>query len=166
MAMTEVLFYHFSGTPPAEFLPKLLEKTLERGWRAVVRVQSYERVRMLDEYLWVYDEESFLPHGADAAVPEVPDRYARQQPVWITAGDDMPNMPQVMFLPDGVPAVPEPVRNLERLVVIVDDRENSLIHSYREFLKQEGHTVTSWSRGSGAGWEKKEIPCAGAGQQV
>ena len=35
--MTEVLFYHLQKQGLEEALPGLLERTLERGWRAVVR---------------------------------------------------------------------------------------------------------------------------------
>ena len=35
--MTEVLFYHLEHQPLERVLPSLVEKTLERGWRAVVQ---------------------------------------------------------------------------------------------------------------------------------
>ena len=35
--MTEVLFYHLEQQPLERVLPSLLERTLERGWRAVVQ---------------------------------------------------------------------------------------------------------------------------------
>ena len=35
--MTEVLFYHLQRQPLEAVLPTLLEKSLERGWRALVR---------------------------------------------------------------------------------------------------------------------------------
>ncbi|MGE4244780.1 MAG: DNA polymerase III subunit chi, partial [Parvibaculaceae bacterium] len=33
--MTEVLFYHLERQTLEAVLPRLLEKTIERGWRAV-----------------------------------------------------------------------------------------------------------------------------------
>ena len=81
--MTEVLFYHLERASLESVLPGLLEKTLEREQRAVVRAASTERVEALDARLWTYRDESFLPHAAagDGA----------RQPVWLTAGDDAPN---------------------------------------------------------------------------
>ena len=61
--MTEVLFYHLGRQPLDRVLPGLLEKTLERGWRAVVQAGSRERVEALDTLLWTYADDSFLPHG-------------------------------------------------------------------------------------------------------
>ena len=61
--MTEVLFYHLEHQPLERVLPgaSLVERTLERGWRAVVQAGSEERVEALDTLLWTYREESFLP---------------------------------------------------------------------------------------------------------
>jgi len=50
--MTETLFYHFGGAAPWKtVLPGMLEKSLERGWRAVVRTDSAERSDALDNLL-------------------------------------------------------------------------------------------------------------------
>ena len=35
--MTEILFYHLERAALESVLPGLLEKSLERGWKAVVR---------------------------------------------------------------------------------------------------------------------------------
>jgi DNA polymerase III chi subunit, HolC len=61
--MTEVLFYHLEHQSLERTLPALVERTLERNWRAVIQVGSEERVEALDTLLWTYREESFLPHG-------------------------------------------------------------------------------------------------------
>ena len=63
--MTEVLFYHLEHKSLEDVLPGLLEKTRERGWKALVRAGSDERIAALDAHLWSYREESFLAHGLD-----------------------------------------------------------------------------------------------------
>src|SRR3546814_15087309 len=84
--MTEVRFYHMTRTPLDQALPKMLERTLERGQRAVVRAGSEARVEALSARLWTYHDRSFLPHGT------VKDGRAERQPVWLTvADDDAPN---------------------------------------------------------------------------
>ena len=45
--MTEVRFYHLQRKTLEDALPQILEKTLERGWRAVVMAGSEERVEAL-----------------------------------------------------------------------------------------------------------------------
>jgi DNA polymerase-3 subunit chi len=61
--MTEIWFYHLETQPLERALPVLLEKTLERGWRAVVETSSRERATALDTMLWTYRDDAFLPHG-------------------------------------------------------------------------------------------------------
>ncbi|HEY0105305.1 MAG TPA: DNA polymerase III subunit chi, partial [Rhizomicrobium sp.] len=60
--MTETLFYHLERRSLDDVLPGLIEKTLERGWRAVIRAESSERADAIDNLLWTYDDQTFLPH--------------------------------------------------------------------------------------------------------
>src|SRR5688500_20282356 len=80
----EVLFYHLERQPLERVLPTLLEKTLARGWTAVVQSGSEERLQALDTALWTYSEESFLPHGTKK------DRHPAMQPIYLTLGDYAP----------------------------------------------------------------------------
>ena len=98
--MTEVWFYHLDRWPLQRALPQLLEKSLGRGWRAVVQAASPERVDALDAALWTYDEASFLPHGTAR------DGDAELQPVVLTTGTDNPNGALVRFMVDGTEVLP------------------------------------------------------------
>jgi DNA polymerase-3 subunit chi len=93
--MTEIRFYHLTRKTLEQALPELLEKTLERGWRAVVMAGSPERVEALTHHLWTYRPDSFLPHGS------AKDGNAEDQPVWLTVADERPNGAEVLFLVDG-----------------------------------------------------------------
>src|SRR5512135_2709799 len=84
-AMTEVLFYHLERRSLDDVLPGLIEKTLERGWRAIVKVESAERADAIDSLLWTYNERSFLPHA------QVGDGETTRQPVLITLDEANPN---------------------------------------------------------------------------
>ena len=87
--MAEVLFYHLTLSTLEEALPPLLERTLQRGWRAVVQTGSDERRGALDAHLWVYRDESFLAHGNDG------EPHAEAQPILLTTGDGNRNGAQV-----------------------------------------------------------------------
>ena len=92
----EVLFYHLEREPVERVLPSLLEKTLERGWRAVVQAGSQERIEALDTALWTYDEASFLPHGlaSDQAAARHPIAELALQSLEVPP--DPPDEPPVM----------------------------------------------------------------------
>ena len=93
--MTEISFYHLLHTPVERALPKLIEKVLESGARAVIRAGSSERAEELSGALWTYDQDSFLPHGT--AHDGNPDK----QPIWITTEDDNPNGAEILIVTDG-----------------------------------------------------------------
>ena len=96
--MTKISFYHLLHTPVERALPKLIEKVLESGARAVIRAGSSERAEALSGALWTYDQDSFLPHGT--ANDGNPDK----QPIWITTEDDNPNGAEILIVTDGAAA--------------------------------------------------------------
>ncbi len=61
--MTEILFYHLERKSLDAVLPGLIEKSLERGWRAMIRTESAERAEAIDNLLWTYDDQTFVPHA-------------------------------------------------------------------------------------------------------
>ncbi|MBY0421389.1 MAG: DNA polymerase III subunit chi [Parvularculaceae bacterium] len=151
--MTEVLFYHLERSKLEDVLPDLLEKTLDRGWRAVVCTRTNEAAAALDEALWVAREESFLPHaaGGDAA-------FAARQPVWITASDDAPNGAQVLFLVEGAARAPDALSGFARCVSIFDGADAAATEAARVFwkaCKEAGHAVAYWRQTEEGRWEKR-----------
>lgn len=148
--MTEVLFYRLQRQRLDEVLPELLEKTLRRGWRAVVAATSAERVEALNAHLWTYRRESFLPHGSKA------DGFAADQPVWLTDGDDNPNGAKVLFLVDGAEP-PAASGAYERICDLFDGNDVAAVEAARQRwsrLKNAGHQLSYWRQGDG-GWEKQ-----------
>src|SRR5690606_32230986 len=97
--MAEVLFDHLETRPLEAVVPQLLEKTLERGWRAVIECGSRERAEALDAHLWSYRDDSFLPHGVDG------EEVDHLQPILLTTSPDNPNGASVRFFVDR--AVPQ-----------------------------------------------------------
>jgi DNA polymerase-3 subunit chi len=148
--MTEVLFYHLEHQPLERVLPSLVERTLERGWRAVVQAGSEERVEALDTLLWTYREESFLPHGTRR------DGNSAAQPIYLTSNEENPNGAGVRFLVDG--AETAELSGYDRVVYLFDGRDETAVAKAREqwkAAKGAGCTVTYWQQSSEGRWEKK-----------
>jgi DNA polymerase III subunit chi len=57
-------FYHLTATPLERVLPAICEKVLAQGARLLVVADSGLLPR-LDEQLWTYARDSFLPHGRE-----------------------------------------------------------------------------------------------------
>ena len=148
--MAEVLFYHLTERTLEQTLPTLLEKCLERKWRVVIQGTVTERLEALDAHLWTYSEESFLPHGM------IRDGTERDQPVWLTTGEDNPNRASVRFMIDA--ATPPELAGYERGVYVFDGHDEAALDHARERWKVEkamGHAVTYWQQAANGSWERK-----------
>ncbi|MBR7620143.1 DNA polymerase III subunit chi [Phenylobacterium sp. 20VBR1] len=145
----EVWFYHLERTGLDQALPELLEKTLARGWRAIVRATGPARVEHLDGWLWAYRDESFLPH-APADEPG-----AARQPILLTTGDENPNGADALFLVDG--AEPGELGDYTRCVVLFDGGDEEALATARrqwKSVKAKGLPASYWKQ-QGRGWEKQ-----------
>jgi len=149
--MTEVLFYHLERTSLESVLPGLLQKTLERGWKAVVRCGSRETVQRLDEVLWTYDDASFLPHAADK-------ERAADQPVYLTDGQERPNGADLLCLVDNAAVDAAAINGLVRCVTIFDGGDGKAVADARvlwKAVKDAGHDATYWKQSPQGRWEKQ-----------
>ena len=146
----EVWFYHLERTSLDQALPELLEKTLARGWKAVVRTGAAERIEHLDGWLWSYRDDSFLAHGT-ADEPHAP-----RQPIVLTTREDRPNGAEALFLIDGAEA--GPLDDYERCILLFDGRDEAAVMSARRQwsgFRKQGLSVAYWRQGAERGWEKQ-----------
>ncbi|HVY56888.1 MAG TPA: DNA polymerase III subunit chi [Xanthobacteraceae bacterium] len=149
--MTEILFYHLQNQPIERVLPTLLEKSLARGWRAIVQGASDERIEALDAHLWTYRDDSFLPHGTYR------ENTAAQQPVLLTLGADNPNGAAIRFLIDGAP-IPPDADAYQRIVLLFDGDDPDAVDAARARWKEakaQGFDVTYWQADENGRWAKK-----------
>lgn len=148
-ASCEIWFYHLERTGLDQALPELLEKTLARGWKALVRTAQPARVEHLDGWLWSYRDESFLPH-APAEEPN-----AHRQPVLLTTGFDNLNEADALFLLDG--AEPGDLADFARCLVLFDGADDAQLAKARALwsqMKGQGRPVSYWKQ-QARGWEKQ-----------
>ena len=146
----EVWFYHLERTALERALPDLLEKTLAKGWRALVRTTSQDRAEAIDQMLWTYKDESFLPHGV-AGEP-----LADKQPVLVTTDGENANGSQALFLLDG--AEPGSLGAYERCIILFDGRDEAQLSGARDrwkSLKADGVSISYWKEKEDRGWEKQ-----------
>jgi DNA polymerase III subunit chi len=147
--MPDILFYHLKGQRLEAALPLLLEKTLQRGWKAVVQAGSEERLKALDEALWTYREESFLPHG------RVVDGTPETQPILLSVEETRANGAEALFLVDRAPLPTH--YDLERIILMFDGDDPDAVQEARGAWKTVtalGHPATYWQQEDGR-WVKK-----------
>jgi len=149
--MAEVLFYHLQRQPVEAVLPGLLLRSLERGWRVVVEAGDEQRMAALDDHLWTFSDDSFLPHGS-AREPDI-----ASQPVALVCEPGNPNNANVRFLVHGARA-PDDLSAWERVVLMFDGADEAALSAAREDwrkVKALGAEATYWQQNDQGRWEKK-----------
>lgn len=149
--MAEVLFFHLQSRPLEKVLPTILERALARGQKVVVEVSSPERLSAIDDHLWAYSDESFLPH-VPASDPD-----AAANPIVLTTQDHNPNGAQVRICADGV-RIPVSLQDYERVVLIFDGDDPDALTAAREdwkTVRATGATASYWQQDDTGRWEKK-----------
>lgn len=149
-APSEVWFYHLTQWPLERALPPLLEKTLERGWRALVRAGSAERLDVLNGHLWSWSDESFLPHGLAS------EEKASGQPVLLTTEMSNDNEADVLFVVDH--AETGDVTGFARTILIFDGNDDEAMASARaewRRARENDLEVSYWQQSETGGFEKK-----------
>ena len=90
----QVDFYHLARSPIERVLPAIADKILASGARLLV-VAAADQLDRLDEQLWTWSPDSFLPHGrSDGATPEA-------QPILLSPDTAPLNGAEAIALADG-----------------------------------------------------------------
>jgi DNA polymerase-3 subunit chi len=128
----------------------LLEKTLERGWKASVVVGQSGDIDSLDKNLWSYKPDGFMAHGLST------DKTAKPHPIVIGPEADKKNQADVLFLVAGGDS--NKVGDYIRWVDMFNGRDQSAVaHARMRFkaAKDAGHAVTYWQQSDEGRWVKQ-----------
>ncbi|MBF0152996.1 MAG: DNA polymerase III subunit chi [Magnetococcales bacterium] len=149
-----VRFYQaVAGVDLFKLIAGLAAKALERGMRLDVVTSNPEQAHFLDQFLWRYPDDSFLPHGLD----NEPD--PERQPLLIGTAPQDQNGATVLIVANS-----RPVDNPGQFDLVIDfahdkshvDQEIHLASRQRYSHYQKlGCTMEYWVQKSSGGWERK-----------
>ena len=146
--MTQVSFYNLIRDTLESVLPKILEKAMDNDIRALIITASDERSQSLDEALWAYDADSFLPHGRSN------DSFAQDQPILITNSLDNKNDASLLVIVDGVD-VPN-ISEFDRCIEIFYAEEASKVDFAKDRRLKSGYKVKVFQQEENGSWETSE----------
>ena len=146
--MSEVRFYHLQTQSVEQALPGLLVKAIKTGKRILVRGTDEARMKKLNDVLWTYEANSFLPHGIKK------DGFSDHQPIYLTAGNDNPNSAEVLITLDGAELDDSDQFSLQ--CTLFDGNNPDRLTQARaqwKALKDTESTLTYWQQ-TATGWGK------------
>ena len=152
-AGAEWWFYHIERGSLESALGPLLEKCLERGWRVLITGQD-ETLSRLDEKLWTWRDDSFLPHGAGKTDPSA-------QPILLSSEPKPANGAKVAMLLNGAEV---DAKKFDRCIVVFEGADEAARSAARSQYKQAsdaGLTARYFQqddRGAWNEWQPKKNP--------
>lgn len=147
--MSEIRFYHLQSQPLEQALPALLSKAYENGHKILVKAPA-DKIEALNEALWTFRADSFLPHGS------AKDGHEGHQPIWITDTDDNPNGADVLILTHNLES--PHAAEFKLCCEVFDGRIQEHVQAARSrwsAYKEKGLTLTYWQQTPQGGWDKK-----------
>lgn len=153
--MGAAYFYHLTERPLEATLPVLLAKSLEAGWRVVVRGTDRALLERLDAQLWL--GEGFLPHGL-AGGPHDAD-----QPVLLTTEPGLPNAANCIMSVGGAEISPAEITASARVCILFDgENPGAVEHARNQWRSVTGAGLAAqyWAEADGR-WVKKAESDAG-----
>lgn len=129
----------------------LLGKARQAGWRVAVRGSRDDRLKWLDEKLWLGPEDGFMPHGLSGT------GFDADQPILLTSGGEVPNGAACLMSVDGAGVTTDEVMQMERVCVIFDGNDPEAVNHARsqwKALSDQECSLQYWAQEAGR-WVKK-----------
>ena len=149
MSLPEFRFHQLKRRRLTDALPDFLEAALAEGLRVVLRAGDEAQRDSLNDWLWTYREDSFLPHGIAG------EGEAATQPIYLTAGDEVPNGARLRVLLTPLDAPRFINDSAERVAVMFEERDPEAVVQARvawKALAGQGLSVSFWQEGDEGGW--------------
>lgn len=148
--MSEIRFYHLERQNIDQALPALVSKAYDNGHRIIIKANDEKQLQRINDLLWTFHPNSFLPHGSNK------EGFEEDQPIFLTCDNDNPNSADVLILTDG--ADHEKLTEFALICEMFDGRDQSALQSARtrwKKYKDQNFDLTYWQQ-TERGWEKKE----------
>lgn len=146
--MTNINFYHLTKTKIEVALPKLLEKIINKNLRTLVLGKHLDRMIWLDDILWTYDPNSFLPHSFEN------NENSKFQPIFLTCEENNVNNASVLILIDNV--FPKFIKSFDTCLNVFDGLDSDSLSKAREnwkLSKSNGYNISYWKQKEKGSWE-------------
>jgi DNA polymerase III subunit chi len=144
----DIQFYHLLSSPLEVALPKLASMAYQRGMRVCIVAQPAVQV-LLDDVLWTYDKNSFLPHGTE-------DANAANHPIVLTSAPTRINAANLLMITHGLHVTPEVSALFERVFDIFNGHDGGAVEAARQrwaaYLR-EGYALKYIKQRPDGGWD-------------
>jgi DNA polymerase III subunit chi len=153
---TTVQFYHLLSTSRERAVPKLMQKVLSSGSKAVMILDSDAALKSMSDALWSNDPASFIPHGS------LREGHESEQPIFMSLTDSNPNGADILCVLDG--SMPASLPNYTKVLDVFDGTNDTAVTAARARwteYKSKGYALQYIKQQQGGAW-KMEAESAAA----
>lgn len=146
----QIDFYHLQKTAKDTVLITLVEKSIAIGKRIFIKART-ENINHIDELLWSYKDDSWVPHGAFG------NGFEDKQPILIGDTVNHANQAEYLILTDGADI--SELDGFERCLNIFDEKSEKELQNARALWKAlptGNNKVNYWAQSSTGKWELKQ----------
>ena len=152
--MTQIIFYSTAPLQVENTLFALIEKSREKGYKSLLLFQDKEKCSVIDEKLWTYKQNSFLPHLSedDKIFDEI------DIPIYLSTKNENPYKAESLFSIDGF--LPDNINNFERLIIIVDVNDKTLLEKYKKYyldINEDFEDIVFYKSDDNGKWIKENF---------
>lgn len=143
----EIRFYHLQTQSVDQALPGLAARAFEGGKRLALRLRDASEIKRVDEALWTFNPNSFIPHSASGD--------AADNPVWLQLGAANENSADTL-----ISSVVDDTdyEGFSLICLMFEGRDEAALTAARarwKALKDSGAELTYWQQTPQGGWDKK-----------
>lgn len=153
---TTIQFYHLLSTTRERAVPKLMEKILAAGSRAVLLGENEAALKQISDALWTHDPNGFLPHGLAR------EAHAADQPILLSTDAANANQADVLCILNG--SMPEALGGYKKVLDLFDGTNDEAVTAARarwSAYKDQGYALQYVKQQPSGGW-KIEMEVAAA----
>lgn len=152
--MTQIIFYSTAPLQVEKTLFALLEKSLEKGNKSLLLFKDKEKCLSINEQLWTYKQNSFLPHISED--DQIYDNI--DVPVYLSTKNENPFKAELLFSIDGF--LPDNIDHFERVIIIIDVNDELLNEKYKNYyldIKQNFEDIVFYKSDDNGKWIEKNF---------
>lgn len=154
---TTISFYHLLSTSRERAVPKLMEKVLASGAKAVLLAGSDTVLKQMSDALWSNDPTSFIPHGG------AKDGHASAQPIYLALAEENPNGASILCVLDG--SEPASLSTYDKVLDVFDGSNEAEVAAARTrwaSYKSQGFSLQYVKQQPNGGWKVEMTSAAAA----
>ena len=142
-------------------LGKLLEKVIAKDHKVLFLCRDNDELEFFDKALWMYEQLSFLPHGASGVIKQI--NTIKELPIYLSCNKDdvveNPNQADILLLSDVEKLKDISANDFKKVILFLSwdmakQYPSQKLANYIKEMAGNDVSITCWQRDNEGRWSK------------